>query len=165
MRPKSTSDLASKKELKWKWNSKCRRKRKSTCFVLYYFSCSSCFHTTHLNCIVSECSWKKKKNKELPVEELEIRAKEDALFEKLKAPPSLLEGVTDVLNDKSKSKAVAIQRSNDKKRRIEREELKRNELVNAFDGVIVEPEQKKRQRGSRKRNADWWYYICSRGGH
>jgi hypothetical protein len=93
---------------------------------------------------------KKKKNKELPVEELEIRAKEDALFEKLKAPPSLLAGVTDVLNDKSKSKAVAIQRSNDKKRRIEREELKRNELVNAFDGVIVEPEQKKRQRGSRK---------------
>ncbi len=65
----------------------------------------------------------KQKSADLSAEELEIRAKEDALFEKLRAnPPSVLEGVMDILGDESKSKAIARQRSNDKKLRIEREE-------------------------------------------
>lgn len=87
----------------------------------------------------------KNKNTELSVEEQEIRTKEDALFEKLKAPPSVLGGVMDVLNDKSKSDAVAKQRVQDKKRRIEREDKRMKSLKNAFNG-IEEPAKRRRTR-------------------
>ena len=39
----------------------------------------------------------------LTAEEKAIRAKEDELFDKLKAPPAKLEGIMDILGDEEKS--------------------------------------------------------------
>lgn len=92
----------------------------------------------------------KTKDAGLSAEELEIRQKEDAMFEALKAPPSILEGVMDVLGDAAKSNAVAQKRSNDKKRRLERESLKATKLKNAFEGYAAEEESAKKKRAPRK---------------
>ena len=59
----------------------------------------------------------------LTAEEKAIRAKEDELFDKLKAPPAKLEGIMDILGDEEKSDSLAVQRAteNSKRRKLDQE--------------------------------------------
>lgn len=106
----------------------------------------------------------KKKDTSLPEEEFEIRKQEDKLFGKLKTePPTVLEGVMDILNDEEKTNEVAELRSNDKRRRAARDEKTKNKLQDAIisDTMPVQPvkrgrgrprkEKKEEQKPKRKR--------------
>lgn len=83
---------------------------------------------------------------QLTPEEIAIRKKEDELFENMKQAPEVLNGVMDVLGDKAKTESVAIQRSNDKKRRAVREAKKLSKLKDAMEEKEA-PEPVTRKRG------------------
>ena len=61
------------------------------------------------------------KGTELSAEEKKIREEEDELFEKLREPPSKLEGVLDILGDDQPSESLNQQRLTDKKRLREKD--------------------------------------------
>jgi hypothetical protein len=88
-----------------------------------------------------------KKSTHLTPEEIEIRKQEDELFEKLKEPPEILEGVMDVLDDDEKTDAVAMHRVSTKKRKTEREDQMFFALKNAADGKEEVEEKPKRKKG------------------
>jgi hypothetical protein len=79
----------------------------------------------------------------LSPEEIEIRKKEDELFDKLKEPPEVLEGVMDVLGDEAKSDAVAMHRISSKKRKTLRDDQMLSALKNAAEGQDQTPSRKK----------------------
>ena len=105
----------------------------------------------------------KKKDTSLPEEEVEIRKQEDKLFGKLKTePPTVLEGVMDILNNEEKTNEIAEMRSNDQRRRAARDEKTKNKLQDAINNDILpvkrgrgrprkkkkeEPQKPKRKRG------------------
>jgi len=64
----------------------------------------------------------KKKATQFTEKEKEIRAEEDELFDKIKSPPILLNGVMDVLGDEHKTDEMMKQRVLDKKRQREKDE-------------------------------------------
>jgi hypothetical protein len=64
----------------------------------------------------------KQHDTKLSEEEKKIRQEEDELFKKLKAPPSKLEGVSDILGDDQCSESLTEQRITDKKRLREKDE-------------------------------------------
>lgn len=87
---------------------------------------------------------------QLTPEEIEIRKKEDELFENLKQAPEVLRGVMDVLGDEAKTESIAVQRSNDIKRRAVREDKKTNKLKDAMEEKEAsEPVKRKRGRPSK----------------
>lgn len=80
----------------------------------------------------------KKKETSLPEEEIQIRKEEDELFGKLKTePPTVLEGVMDILNDEEKTNEIAEMRSNDQKRRAARDKKTKNKLQDAIANDTV----------------------------
>ena len=68
------------------------------------------------------------KGTELSAEEKKIREEEDELFEKLREPPSKLEGVLDILGDDQPSESLNQQRLTDKKRLREKDEKRSSAL-------------------------------------
>ena len=128
--------------MKWRWSSKYHAK------YTYYLISFICKYQSIFYLSFTRIFTGKKKNSDVSTEEEKIRKAEDKLFDKLKKPPSLLKGVMDILGDASKSKAVAEQRANDKKRRIEREDRKSTALKDAFEG---REEKRVRKRGRKKK--------------
>jgi hypothetical protein len=82
----------------------------------------------------------------LTEEEIDIRKKEDELFNQLKKPPVKLDGIIDVLDDAEKTESVAKLRSNDKKAREKRELQRMNTIESAMNGTYEHPLSKKKSR-------------------
>ncbi len=82
------------------------------------------------------------KDKHLSEEEMDIRHQEDQLFDELKAPPTVLKGIMDVLGDKDKTRAIAQTRIDDERRRKQREKRKMKTLKIARQGEVTEESPK-----------------------
>jgi hypothetical protein len=82
----------------------------------------------------------------LTEEEIDIRKKEDELFNELKKPPVKLDGIIDVLDDAEKTDSVSKLRSNDKKAREKRELQRMNTIESAMSGNYEHPLSKKSRR-------------------
>ncbi len=94
-----------------------------------------------------------KKDKHLSKEELDIRHQEDQLFDELRAPPTVLKGIMDVLGDEDKTRAIAQSRIDDEKRRKEREKKKMKSLKMACQGEVAEETPKRRSTRSKKNSS------------
>ena len=75
-----------------------------------------------------------KKEIKLTPEEISIREEEDQLFDKLKAPPSRLGGVMDVLGDEEVSKSLYEQRKTERTKRRKEDLEKAKTLKQASSG-------------------------------
>ena len=92
---------------------------------------------------------KDKQASQLTEKEKKIRAEEDELFEKIKSPPILLDGVMDVLGDVHKNKELIEQRIQNKKKQREKDEKLSAALEQAaMNSEIIQEENahKKRRR-------------------
>mmetsp|Transcript_19983 Transcript_19983/g.30254 ORF Transcript_19983/g.30254 Transcript_19983/m.30254 type:complete len:627 (-) Transcript_19983:341-2221(-) len=93
----------------------------------------------------------KSKDNQMSEEELANRKKEDTLFEELKSPPVLLDGIMDVLGDQEKTDAVAEKRLGDKKRRRNRETQKMIFWKSAYEGKEIKAIKKRKYTSSKKK--------------
>ena len=90
-------------------------------------------------------------------EETDIRVQEDTLFNHLKAPPKLLEGVMDLLGDDKKPDNLVEQRLNQKKRERKRDDDRTSILKSALSPSRTEkPQKKPRKEGRPNSELPYW---------